>query len=196
MNSIKITLVTLLLLLVFNINAQENKAKKASFIGAVSSMQHVPSIASRFTLTPAIVDNKEMMDGRSSKQIIVSGKDKQTENDFLASNPHSLTQKIKGKTPSLVFDTYTSGSTPTDPSLAVGPDHVIVVFNTGFIIYDKDGNDLTGMISPNPTIFPNGGCCDLTASYDKSADRWVLTFLGSGAQVAVSDGPDPINDGW
>ena len=23
-----------------------------------------------------------------------------------------------------------------------------------------------------------------------------ITFLGGGAQVAVSDGPDPINDGW
>ena len=85
---------------------------------------------------------------------------------------------------------------PTDPSLAVGPDHVFVVFNTGFIIYDKDGNALTGQISPNPTIFPNGGCCDLTASYDNAADRWVITFLGSGAQIAVSDGPDPVNDGW
>lgn len=196
MNSIKTTLLTLLLFIVYTTSAQENKAMKASFTGTVSSMEHVPSIASRFELAPAIVDEKEMMDGRSSKNIIISGKDSQTENDFLASNPHSLTQKIKGKTPSLVFDTYTSGSTPTDPALAVGPDHVIVVFNTGFIIYDKDGNDLTGMVSPNPTIFPSGGCCDLTASYDKAADRFVLTFLGSGAQVAVSDGPDPINDGW
>ena len=169
---------------------------QASFIGTVSSMEHVPSIASRFELAPAIIDKKEAKDGRSSKNIVISGKDSQTENDFLASNPHTLTQKIKGKTPSLVFDTYTSGSTPTDPALAVGPNHVIVVFNTGFMIYDKDGNDLTGMVAPNPTIFPSGGCCDLTASYDKAADRWVLTFLGSGAQVAVSDGPDPINDGW
>ena len=24
----------------------------------------------------------------------------------------------------------------------------------------------------------------------------MLTFLGGGAQVAVSDGPDPVNDGW
>ena len=63
-------------------------------------------------------------------------------------------------------------------------------------IYDKEGNALTNQIAPNPTIFPSGGCCDLTVSYDKAADRWVLTFLGGGAQIAVSDGPDPINDGW
>ncbi len=55
---------------------------------------------------------------------------------------------------------------------------------------------MTGQISPNPTIFPNGGCCDLTISYDNAADRFVMTFLGNGAQIAVSDGPDPVNDGW
>ncbi|MBL4604570.1 MAG: proprotein convertase P-domain-containing protein [Flavobacteriaceae bacterium] len=52
------------------------------------------------------------------------------------------------------------------------------------------------MISPNPAIFPSSGCCDLTASYDNVADRWVLSLLGGGVQVAVSDGPDPVNDGW
>ena len=98
--------------------------------------------------------------------------------------------------PSLVFDAYASGSNPTDPSLAIGPNHVMVVFNTGFTIYDKSGNQLVGQTAPNPAIFPSGGCCDLTVSYDNAADRWVLTFLGSGAQIAVSDGPDPVNDGW
>ena len=71
------------------------------------------------------------------------------------------------------------------------------MINTAFQIFDKSGNSLTGgLVSPNPTIFPSSGCCDLTASYDNDADRWVLTFLGGGAQVAVSDGPDPVNDGW
>jgi len=72
----------------------------------------------------------------------------------------------------------------------------MVVFNTGFAIYDKSGNQLLGQTAPNPAIFPSGGCCDLTASYDNAADRWVLTFLGSGAQVAVSDGPNPLTAGW
>ncbi|MBK8492003.1 MAG: fibronectin type III domain-containing protein [Saprospirales bacterium] len=98
--------------------------------------------------------------------------------------------------PSLVFDAYASGSQPTDPSLAVGPNHVMVVYNTGFTIYDKSGNMLLGQTSPNPAIFPTGGCCDLTVSYDNAADRWVLTFLGTGAQIAVSDGPNPLTSGW
>ncbi len=177
-------------------NAQENERTNANFTGTVTSMEHVPSIASRLTLKPAITKEAEMQDGRSSRNVIISGKDPQTEDDFLASNPNFLSQKIAGKTPSVVFDAYSSSSSPTDPAVAVGPNHVLVVFNTGFRIFDKEGNPLTGQIAPNPTIFPDGGCCDLTASYDQAADRWVLSFLGSGVQVAVSDGPDPINDGW
>jgi hypothetical protein len=72
----------------------------------------------------------------------------------------------------------------------------MVVYNTGFMIYDKAGNQLQGQTAPNPAIFPSGGCCDLTASYDNAANRWVLTFLGNGAQIAVSDGPNPLTAGW
>jgi hypothetical protein len=71
-------------------------------------------------------------------------------------------------------------------------------FNTGFTIYDKSGNQLLGQTAPNPAIFPAGGCCDLTVSYDNAADRWVVTFLSTtaGAQIAVSDGSNPLTSGW
>lgn len=96
----------------------------------------------------------------------------------------------------MVWDAYTSSTEPTDPDLAVGPNHVFVVFNTGFIIYNKNGVALTGRLAPEPAIFPTSGCCDLTVSYDKPANRWVVTYLtdSDGAQIAVSDGPDPVND--
>ncbi len=196
MKFIKTILLLLLFSFAFNMYAQDNQGAKAIYTGNVTSMIHVPSISSQQNLLPSRTKNVEMKDGRSSRGIVVPGKDPQKENDFFVKNPHPLNQKIAGKSPSLVFDAYSSSSMPTDPSLAIGPNHVFVVFNTGFIIYDKAGNPLTGQISPNPTIFPNGGCCDLTVSYDNASDRWVLTFLGSGAQIAVSDGPDPINNGW
>ena len=138
---------------------------------------------------------KEVKDKRSLAPQIVQGKDPQTENDFFIRNKHKMEQSVRMASADLVFDAYASGSQPTDPSLAVGPNHVMVVFNTGFAIYDKSGNQLLGQTSPNPAIFPSGGCCDLTASYDNAADRWVLSFLGSGAQVAVSDGPNPLTAG-
>ena len=181
----------------FTLQAQENVEAKASYYGTVSSVEYVSSMASRpGDLIPSDNSVKEAKDKRSLASQIVPGKDPQTEDDYFVRNRHEKEQSMKMAAPSLVFNAYASGSQPTDPSLAVGPNHVMVVFNTGFTIYDKSGNQLLGQTAPNPAIFPTGGCCDLTVSYDNAADRWVLTFLGSGAQIAVSDGPDPINSGW
>lgn len=176
--------------------AQEKDNSKPTYTGTVTSMTHVPSIASRTDLLPAKTKEIQMMDGRASKNIVVPYKDPQKEDDFFVQNPNPLSQKVSGRTPDLVWEAYISSSQPTDPDLAVGPNHVFVVFNTGFTIFDKNGVALTGDIAPNPAIFPDDGCCDLTVSYDKPANRWVVSFLGSGAQIAVSDGPDPVNDGW
>lgn len=172
-------------------------SQNPTYVGTPTKVEKVPSIASRvFLMRPDVTKSEEMKDGRASKYDIVIGKGS-SGSDALALNPHRLKNKIPTKEPLLVFETGASGSQPTDPAGAVGPNHYISVINTAFQIFDKDGNSLTGgLVSPNPTIFPSGGCCDLTASYDNTADRWVMTFLGGGAQIAVSDGPDPVNDSW
>jgi len=187
------------LLLIFSValSAQENVEAKTDYYGTISSVEYVTSIVSRPNdVIPSNNAIKEAKDKRSMASEIVTGKDPQTQDDYFVRNRHEMEQSMRMAPASLVFDAYASGSQPTDPSLAVGPNHVMVVFNTGFAIYDKAGNQLLGQTSPNPAIFPSGGCCDLTASYDNAADRWVLTFLGSGAQVAVSDGPNPLTAGW
>ncbi|MEM7085988.1 MAG: CARDB domain-containing protein [Bacteroidota bacterium] len=183
--------------------AQKAKSEKPSTIGKVSSVTYVPSINSRLAEIPVITESnpKEIQDGRSSRVEVIPGKDTQTENDYFARYPDPLTQKLAGKAPNLVFDAVTQTSNPLDPTLAVGPDHVFVVYNTGFIIYDKNGVAQSAQMPPNPSIFPASGCCDLTASYDKIADRWVISFLNgvnAGAQIAVSDGTsnNPLLTGW
>lgn len=202
---IKFTLLLFLFGTFTIVYAQETKEGPA-FIGTADDVTHVPSLASRMDqLTPSTVKPpKEAQDGRSYrvKREIVPGKGRQT--DVLSQNPHRLSQKVPARTPDLVWTAATSNSQPTDPSVAIGPDHIFAVFNTGFAIYDKDGNTLVGQTAPNPAIFPSSGCCDLTVSYDPVATsasnpdpgRWVISFLGGGAQFAVSDGPDPVNDGW
>ncbi|MDC1104118.1 hypothetical protein OAS45_00675 [Polaribacter sp.] len=190
----------ILLILVQTMFSQEvkNEAQKPYSIGVPSKVEHVPSIASRKNnlVRPDLSSNRLMLDGRSSRYEVVIGKGS-VGDDVLAIKSKYLRNKIPSKTPELVFDTGASEDNPTDPSGAVGPNHYISVINTAFQIFDKNGVSLTdGLLSPNPTIFPSGGCCDLTASYDNVADRWVLSFLGTGVQVAVSDGPDPVNDGW
>ena len=176
----------------------KNEPQKPYLIGKPSKVEYVSSIASRINnlVRPDLQQQKEMLDGRSSKYDVVIGKGSEGD-DPLAKYSDNLRNSIPSRTPELVFETGASGSSPTDPSGAVGPNHYISVINTAFQIFDKSGVSLTGgLVSPNPTIFPSSGCCDLTASYDNVADRWILSFLGGGVQVAVSDGPDPVNDSW
>lgn len=190
----------LLLLAVFSFsaNAQVNEAQGVESYGTLTEMVKVPSLASQ-NLGP-YVDNsvREARDRRSLANQVVIGKDTQNGDDYFASNRSPFSQSFQSKAPSLVFDAYTSGSQPTDPSMAVGPNHVFVVYNTGFAIYDKSGNIIGGQ-NPVTSIFSGGGCCDLTVSYDKAADRFVVGYLFSSngqVQVAISDGPDPTTSTW
>jgi chitodextrinase len=177
--------------------SQENKPGKPIYVGKISSVEYVTSIKSRPNdMLPSDDSFKEAKDKKSFGNLLTPGKDPQTQDDYFVRNRNSKEQTVRMPNPNLVFDAYASNSQPTDPSLAIGPNHVFVVYNTGFTIYDKSGNQLLGQTAPNPAIFPNAGCCDLTVSYDNVADRWVLSFLGNGAQVAVSDGPDPLTAGW
>ena len=88
---------------------------------------------------PIYVDvEKEMQDGKATPYDIVAGKGSSGE-DLLAENQGELYQKIQAKTPSIVFTSAFSSSSPTDPAGAVGPNHYVAVFNTGFRVFDKDG---------------------------------------------------------
>jgi len=186
----------------FSANAQKttpNVPQGTASTGTFYKSHVAPSIQSRgpapaFDLTP-----KEARDRRSLANKVIIGKDRQTKDDYFTRNRDEFEQSIRVASPSVVFDAYQSGSQPTDPAMAVGPNNVFVVFNVGFSIYDKSGNDVGGGQRPVTDIFSSGGCCDLTASYDQAANRWVLTYLWSSngqIQVAVSDGPDPVTTTW
>jgi len=199
----KIILITLSLSLMatFYSVAQEQESG-LKHVGKVKSMRIAPSLSSRATLNPAIRRTEEPKDGRYSKVRrsrgnLVPKKDPQVENDYLAANPGRLDKKIRSINLENDFIVNNNTFSPSDPALAVGTNHVFIVYNTGFNIYDKNGNDLTGELSVD-NIFSPGGCCDLTASYDNAADRWVLTYLffDGGIEVAVSDGPDPLTANW
>lgn len=167
-----------------------------TFIGKADKMEVMPSLASRTYFEPAMTKEAVMNDGRAKKFDIVIGKDRQVGGDPLIKDEHQLSKKLQGRTPDLVFTTAISSSQPTDPDIAVGPNHLIAVFNTGFRIFDKSGNPLTPQTGPTTLFGPGSYCCDLTVAYDRQADRWVLSILGSGAKVAVSDGPNPVTASW
>jgi hypothetical protein len=182
------------------LSAQEetqNQSQGVANFGESLPKYYVPSMASRSELIPAEYTEEEARDRRSIRNRVVIGKEKQTTDDYYVLNRHETEQSVRVMPPSIVFDAYSSGSQPTDPSMAVGIDHVFVVYNTGYRIFDKSGNPLTGQLAVT-NIFSAGGCCDLTASFDTAAGRWVISYLfGNGnVQVAVSDGSDPLTSGW
>ncbi len=94
-----------------------------------------------------------------------------------------------------------NGSAPPDPSMAVGPNHILQTVNTRYAIFTKGGALQAGPFSLG-SIWKNlgGGCAsnfgDPIAQYDKLADRFIVTQLGSFSSpflecIAVSTSPDP-----
>jgi GEVED domain/Secretion system C-terminal sorting domain len=191
----KIKLLQLLVFLTFiysSSHAQENT--KATFSKVATSMKIVPSISSRSSLKLAPKKIGEAKDKKSGKNVSVYGKGLPLGNDALIESSNK-SEKKQGRAPTLVFDGANSDSQPSDPDGAVGQNHYVLVYNTGFRIFDKLGNPLTDQLDTS-VIFPEQGCCDLTVSYDTQAERFVMTFLGGGVQVAVSQTSNPITGGW
>ena len=94
------------------------------------------------------------------------------------------------------------GCAPPDPNGAVGPNHIVVMDNLSFQIFNKTGTSLFGPAANNTLFAGFGGPCqtenagDPVVLYDKLANRWLLSqFTANGPTyfncVAVSTGPDP-----
>lgn len=71
------------------------------------------------------------------------------------------------------------GSTPPDPEMAVGPEHIIVVVNVAVAIYDKEGNTLLGPV-PAGSLYSGPSCTsglyDPNVLYDEEEDRFIIAF--------------------
>ncbi len=80
-------------------------------------------------------------------------------------------------------------TTPPDPILAVGPDHVVVATNRAFAVYGKeDGALLAGPIW-FAFFWEDLGCFNLfdpNLVYDESADRFFLGADGAGLDYCVA----------
>lgn len=191
---LKLTLLSFIMAFGFTAMAQQGP----DYVGETPPKRFVQSLESRTTLIPADMSLRQAQDKRSKSHPFIIGKGAQDQDDVLAANPNPLEGKINTRSLLFEFEATPSGSSPSDPALAVGPNHVMSVFNTGFRIFDKAGVALTTPLNVT-NIFSGGGCCDLTVSYDSDADRFVLSYLFSSngrVEVAVSDGPNPMTAGW
>jgi len=187
-----------LVLLINPTTAQQKKEfQKATLILQSEQMIEVPSIASQIadgSFIPAEEHEKEFNPKQWGKNTSIPGKGLPKGNDPLWDQQMKVA-KSPGKAPSLTFNAATSGSTPTDPTAAVGPNHFVNAWNSSFRIWDKAGNPLTAAASLGTIL--NGNAGDPIVFYDRYADRFVITeFYSNGFGMAVCQGPDPVNDGW
>jgi hypothetical protein len=103
----------------------------------------------------------------------------------------------------IVFDGIASpGYVPSDSNLAVGPNHIVETVNVQYAVYNKGGTILSGPTNILSLFNPLGGECaagtygDPVVLYDRPADRWVLSMIGSTGSIqaeciAVSKTNDP-----
>jgi hypothetical protein len=96
---------------------------------------------------------------------------------------------------------------PPDPTLAVGPNDVMVAVNVDLVGYTKGGvqrfrwANFTALFNP---VLPSGaGMFDPKLAYDHYANRWIVCIAarraspqGSWIMMAVSQTPDPAGPYW
>ena len=113
---------------------------------------------------------------------------------------------VSNKSLGVNLDGMPGVTSPADPSLDVGPNHVVQMINgsggSTFKVWDKSGN-----VIQNSTTFDNfmnsaslngnpgwSGAGDPIVIYDQRADRWMLTEFCSGCNdlfIAISTTADP-----
>ncbi|PLX22995.1 MAG: hypothetical protein C0599_05165, partial [Salinivirgaceae bacterium] len=191
------TAIVVTLMAVFAV-AQTQNFQKATLINKTISFQERPSIAQlikegKFVAAPNIV--REVNPKRRGLNMAVPGKGLPKNGDPLVNNQNRAIQ-YKGKEPIITFQTASANVTPTDPTGAVGPNHYVNAWNSSFRIWDKEGNALTSAASLS-NIFPGQSMGEPIVMYDQFADRFLITqFYSNGFLVAISQGSDPVNDGW
>ncbi|NNC83610.1 MAG: T9SS type A sorting domain-containing protein [Flavobacteriales bacterium] len=193
---------TLSILAVLVCFGQNSKTAGPSSNGLVTNIRYVPSIAEQLengTFIPA--DNRTVHEAppkRRGANKSVPGKGYPKGDDPLRLLQETAI-KYQSKEPLLVFDAdQNSNIGVTDPTGCVGPNHYLAAWNFGFRIFDKDGNPLVPEASLG-TVLTNNTLGDPIVLYDKWADRYIITEFDAspnGFEMAISEGPDPVNDGW
>jgi hypothetical protein len=111
--------------------------------------------------------------------------------------------RLAGKQSPLFGGIVQDGSIPPDPNIAVGPNDIVQLVNTEIAVFNKNGTMELGYPKTLSSLWSalGGGCAtnnggDPIVQYDRLADRWLITQLGSLGSpfsecFAVSQSGDP-----
>ncbi|WP_324719768.1 GEVED domain-containing protein [Salinimicrobium sp. HB62] len=204
-----------LLLFLFLFIGLGSNAQTKEILGPVSQGITKPGVAEALStkeIRPAQNETKEVNPKNRTANRVVPGKGFPKGVDAaLQAKPGNIPMKQA----IVSFDAVKRNVNPTDPTGAAGPNHYVNAFNSGFSIYDKQGN----LLVPPTDLSALGGeftdemLGDPVVLYDQYADRFLITqYAGcpfnpikgcfskqdpsNALLVAISRGPDPVNDGW
>jgi hypothetical protein len=199
---LKITksLACLFALLVFNNSySQLGDSQKPSWTQTLE-YKFVPSITDQIkdgTFIPADKDAHKKL-GREKRwhgNKVVPGKGLPKGNDPLLYLQENVITK-SSRDPILTFETTSNTATPSDPTGEIGRDYYIASWNSSFRFFNLDGTAASPASSLS-TLFGNDESGDPIALYDSEVDRYIITSMGgSGLNFAISQGNNPILDGW
>ncbi|MDC8003270.1 choice-of-anchor J domain-containing protein [Aureisphaera galaxeae] len=114
-----------------------------------------------------------------------------TEIDPLIQGPEGHKRASSTRTPIVSFESIGLNVSPPDPSMAVGPNHVVTMENGQWAVFDKTGVMASGfpklLTDPlsGPTHADNAG--DPVVMYDREADRWFLSQFQLSGNPSLSD---------
>ncbi|WP_206538651.1 T9SS type A sorting domain-containing protein [Aquimarina pacifica] len=171
---------------------------KASSVGKAAYKRDIPALSQMKNIISAKSHEHVAPPKRRGSNKMVPGKGLPATGE---SDPLMIQQKnaVKMATtaPVASFGAH-AGNVLNDATGAIGPNHYVYAFNSGFGILDRSGNPLISEASLG-TIFPGETLGDPIVVYDNFADRFIIMEFSNtpnGFLIAVGQGPDPVNDGW
>lgn len=189
-------LLLLFLMGIFTAQAQKQGSLKATSTAKAAYMVEVPALSKMDNIIAAKGQEHVAPPKRRGTNTFVEGKGLPIGRDPLIQQQLN-TPKAPGRAPTIDFPAHT-GTVLNDPTGAIGPNHYVYAFNSGFGILDRSGNVLVPEASL-ATLFPNEDLGDPVVVYDRYADRFIIMQFSdtpNGILIAVCQGPDPVNDGW
>ncbi len=189
--------------------SQQKEIQNATWVTTAASMEEVTALSKK-KLIPAKRREGKVNPKRAGSNKVVPGKGLPKGKDalLLRNINNKSSRNIKqNKAPLLTFEPGFSRADPSDPTGAIGPNHYVSALNSAFAIHDRNGQVLVASNSL-ANIWENETLGDPIVFYDNFADRFIITqFDGDGSGslpldpdngflIAVSKGPDPVNDGW
>ncbi|NND64251.1 MAG: T9SS type A sorting domain-containing protein [Flavobacteriaceae bacterium] len=218
----KYSLIFLLLIVAATLNSQSNPQKDISeayipcdnptkilqptnfFIS--KPVRDMPVCDDRITFDGLIVPkdgvetSNEMSEKRKRKLAYLNSAGKSpTTVDPLIQDPERFIHTSDNRAPIVSFEGLGLNVSPPDPTMAVGPNHIVTMENGQWSVYDKNGNMDPSfpklLTDPLSTAGSTANAGDPIVMYDREADRWFISqFQLPGDDVfllGISTTPDP-----